>query len=180
MNWLDWLLLIIIAISTLAALVRGFITEIVMLAATLLGLGLGAWKYRAAGDLLRGWIAKPEIRHGLGFLLIFFGVIAAAWLVTALLRKLLAVVGLRWFDRLLGGALGLARGVLICVVLLVILTAFPLAGTAVAGSRLAPDLLQAGAWMARLLPRPLRRRFERGWRSGAPARVEGKPASLQL
>ncbi len=179
MNWLDWILLIIIAISAAAALLRGFVTEILMLLATLAGLALGAWKYQAAGRLFRPWVARPEVRHGLGFLLIFFGVIVAAWLLTALLRKLLSAAGLRWFDRLLGGALGLLRGVLICVVLLVILTAFPLSETAVAQSRLAPDLLQAGVWMVHLLPPRVRQRFENGWQHYLAHRPSaGKTASL--
>ncbi len=181
MNWLDWLLLFIIAISAFLALLRGFVTEVVMLVATFAGLALGAWKYQAAGRLFRSWVAHPEIRDGLGFLLVFFAVILIAWIVTALLRKLLSAVGLRWFDRLLGLALGFVRGVLICVVVVVILTAFPLAGNAVFNSRLAPDFLQAGAWMVRVLPPPIRRRFHQGWqRFGPVGPLPGKTATLQL
>ncbi len=163
MNWLDWIFLIIIVFSTVSAFWQGLARELIMLAATILAFGLGAWEYRRVSWHLRGWIHQPELRDGVGFFFIFVGVLVLAALLTHFLRKLIQAAGLRWFDRLLGAALGLARGVLICAVLLIALMAFPLTGRAVESSRLSPDLLQISYWTAHALPAHFRSRFENGW-----------------
>ena len=163
MNWLDWVFLVIIGFSTVAAFWQGLARELIMLAATILAFGLGVWEYRRVGWHLRGWIHSPDLRDGAGFIIIFVGVLLLAALLSHLLRKLIQAAGLRWFDRLLGAALGMARGVLVCAVLLIALTAFPLAGHAVDNSRLSPDLLQISYWAAHALPAHLRGQFEAGW-----------------
>ena len=85
-----------------------------------------------------------------GFLMVFVGVMMLGSLVGFILSKVLKVTGLSFFDRLLGAAFGIMRGVLIAAALVMAMLAFaPGAGRkpdAVAHSRLAPlrDRRRAG------------------------------------
>ena len=161
MHVLDWILLFVLAVSVLSALWKGFVHEILMMAATVLGIILATWQYAA---LARHWTAiqQPAVRDFLAWISIFVAVLLVAALVARLARKLIEVAGLRWFDRLLGGALGLVRGVVICIVLLVMLTVFPFDLGLVRDSQLAPDLLVAGDLFADVLPGQLQRDFQSG------------------
>lgn len=174
MHALDWILLAIVAVSVVTALIKGFVYEAVMLAATVIGVGLATWKYPA---LAARWSAihSAAARDFLAWLAIFFAVFILAAILARLGRGLVKAAGLRWFDRLLGGALGLVRGAIICVVLLVLLTAFPFDLPLVRASRLAPDLLVAGDAFAFVLPGAMRRDFRSGLRR---LRGASKPAVI--
>ena len=161
MHLLDWILLLILAVSVISALVKGFVHEVLMMTATVLGILLATWKYQA---LAAHWtvIHQPALRDFLAWMAILCAVLVAAALIAHLARKLIEAAGLRWFDRLLGGALGLVRGVVICIVLLVMLTVFPFNLELLRNSRLAPDLLVAGDLFADVLPGTMQRDFQPG------------------
>jgi membrane protein required for colicin V production len=70
--------------------------------------------------------------------------------------------GLRWFDRLLGAAFGLARGAVVVTALVMALAAFSPGSQMLQGSSLAPYFLvlgQGASWMA---PESLRQNFRDG------------------
>src|SRR6266404_5450048 len=82
---------------------------------------------------------------------------ASSRLVGALKR---ARVG--WVDHTLGGALGLVRGWLICSVIYLALTAFPVTPEAVQKAYFGPALLEGTRVIAYLTSRELRERFFKG------------------
>ncbi|TAN21087.1 MAG: hypothetical protein EPN33_13430, partial [Acidobacteria bacterium] len=59
MNLLDYILLLIVAVSIVTAAVKGFFYEIWMMAATIAAILLAAWNYEAAAKWLH-WIGVPE------------------------------------------------------------------------------------------------------------------------
>jgi membrane protein required for colicin V production len=124
LNWLDIVLAIVIFGSAIAGLRAGFARVVIGLAATIVGLLAGFWCYRMVGDKLHPLIANPAVANGIGFFLIFFGVALLGSLIAALLARLLRWVGLSWFNYLLGGVAGFARGALIVAVLANVLVAF--------------------------------------------------------
>lgn len=175
MSVLDWILLFILAVSVISAIVKGFVHEALMMAATVVGIILGVWLYPS---LASHWTAihSAPVRNFLAFLAIFLAVLIAAAIVARLARKLIEAAGLRWFDRLLGGALGLVRGVLICIVLLVMLTVFPFDLGLVRRSQLAPDLLVAGDLFAAVLPGQMQQDFQAGLKR---LRASAEPAGAK-
>ena len=66
-----------------------------------------------------------------------------------------------WLDRLLGGAFGAVRAILIATVFVMILTAFsgPKAPDSVADSKLAPYVMEAAQILVYLTPREIRDGF---------------------
>ncbi len=140
LNWLDIALALIIVVSAIAGLRAGFTRVVIGLVATVVGLIAGFWCYRLVGEQLRPWISSPQVANGIGFFLIFFGVTLLGSLLAALLSRLLRWVGLSWFNYLLGGVAGFARGALVVAVLANVLVAF------------APSPLPAFLRTSRVLP----------------------------
>ena len=58
------------------------------------------------------------------FCLLFVGVFLVGALINHFLNKVLTITGLKFFDKLLGGVFGVARGTVIVLVILFILNVF--------------------------------------------------------
>jgi membrane protein required for colicin V production len=165
MNWLDYVLIAILAFSAIQSFRRGFSREIISVAAAVAGLVLGMWFYGTAGLLVSQWITSPRIANLVGFLLVFLGVILVGAIAGAIVRKFLSVVGLSFFDRLLGAVFGLARGAVIAVALLTAWTAFAPRGDsktapgAMVHSQIAPYLMKASSLFVSIAPAELRISF---------------------
>jgi membrane protein required for colicin V production len=161
-NWLDWLLAVIISASLLAGLVRGFARTVVGMIAVLLGVVLGAWCYGVAGGWLRDYVSHRTIANFIGFTIVFVSVVGAGTVLGFLLAKVFKWVGLGWLDRLMGASLGLLRGVLLATILVMVICAFSRTPppASVAGSRMAPYLIDAGGVMVAIAPRELKEGFD--------------------
>ncbi len=162
MTALDAAILAAIFISVLVAAAQGFFFEIFSLAGTILGYLLAAWEYpRFAPRFLpfvkNGWVADIA-----SFLTIFFAVVLLAGTIARIARWTVKEVGLRWFDRLLGAAFGLVRGVLIVTVVLLAVASFAPGSQAMARSQLAPYFLVAGRGASWVAPAMLREHFRSG------------------
>jgi membrane protein required for colicin V production len=163
-NWLDVLLGAVLLISFIGAVRNGLTKEIIRLIALVVGIVGGLWWYRDAAAYLRPLLADESISSFAGFLVILFGSLIAGMILAWMLAKILGWVGLRWFDRLLGGAFGLVRGLLICAALVLAFLAFtPLARSTeiVAESRIAPWVLHAAQATSLAAPGKLRQAFDR-------------------
>ena len=158
MNWLDILLLLILCLSFLGGIKEGFAKLVVGLAATIVGFLCGLWFYGAVGSFLIPYVSHKAIANFIGFLLIFFGVLAAGALIGKLLSVLLKWVGLSWIDRLLGGVFGLARGLVVAIALVLALMAFSRQPPpqSVVHSRFAPYVIGAANFCASVAPREVR------------------------
>ena len=165
MNWLDILIAAVVAASVISAVVKGLTHEVVSLAAAVVGFLVALWSYPAMARRFDSYTSTPAVAGFVGFLVIFIGFLVAGWLLSKILVKLLKASGLRWFDRLLGSAFGLARGVLVAAAVVVALVAFaPGKGPieAVAGSRLAPSVLYCAGVIVTIAPRKLKDSFQEG------------------
>jgi membrane protein required for colicin V production len=162
-NWLDVVLGAVLLISFVGAVRNGLSKEIIRLVALVAGIVGGMWWYRDAAAYLQPVVADESIASFGGFLTILFGALIAGIVLAWVLAKILGWVGLRWFDRLLGGAFGLVRGLLVCGALVMALLAFtPLTGSAevVAESRIAPWVLHAAQATSLAAPGNLRQAFD--------------------
>lgn len=165
MNWLDYVLIALVASSVLAGLWKGLARSAIGLAAVIVGFLCGLWFYGVVGSFFYEYLSSRRLAHLMGFLLIFFGIVLAGMLLAALAARLLKWAHLSWLDHLMGGGFGLLRGVLVAAALLVAIMAFAPKPPprSVAGSRLAPYLLEAGRWIVAAAPYEVREGFRESY-----------------
>lgn len=164
-NGLDIVLGLILLVSVFGAARNGVTKELIRIASLVVGVILAMWGHGVVGQQLQAWIPNPRIASSLGFALILFGCILAGALAAHLLKVVWKFTGLEWLDMLLGGAFGLARGLLVCAIILVGLIAFqPIADTTtvVAGSAVAPWVLDVSRTVAATAPGSMRAAFQKG------------------
>ena len=177
-NWLDAALLGIVAISVVAAMWEGLVREVISLASLVAGVAVAALEYGRAAVWFRGYTDSPEMAKGLGFLALFFGILIAGAIISFLLRKMVQKAGLAWFDRFLGGIFGLARGFVICSVLLLTMVAFSIRSAVVQGSTFAPYIMMGARVISATLPQDLRSQFQNGLEKFRNALIERDKKAL--
>jgi membrane protein required for colicin V production len=149
MTVFDLFVLAIVGASVAAGALRGFVRALIASFGLLVGVILAARAYVPAGELLRGFglVKSTEAAHAGGFLLVVGVVLVAGFAVGHFARAGLKRAKLGWLDRALGATFGLARGVAVCSVVYLALTAFPVRLESVAEARTGPALAEG----ARLL-----------------------------
>jgi membrane protein required for colicin V production len=118
---IDYLLLVVVGLSTVTSLFRGFFREGLSLGAWVLGLWL-AWKLGPDfAGYLQPWISEPELRLWAVRFLIVVAALLAGGLLATLFSLILDSAGLSGTDRVLGSVFGFARGVLLAALLVMAL-----------------------------------------------------------
>jgi membrane protein required for colicin V production len=117
LGWVDWALAGVLLLSLLLGLWRGFVLEVLSL------LGWVA-AYIGAPWLAPMWArhvpigeAGSNLNHGATLVIAFLAVLIAWGLASRLLRLLVSATPLRGADRVLGGAFGLLRGMIVLLAL---------------------------------------------------------------
>lgn len=162
MSLADWIILGTILLSVLLAASQGFFYEVFSLAGVIVGYLLAAWEYRHLANWFSPYVKSAWVAEMAAFLLIFVAVVILAGILGRILRWLLKKAGLRWFDRLLGAAFGVLRGILLVAVTLLAATTFAPGSRWLADSQLAPYfivLARGASWVA---PSEVRARFRQG------------------
>ncbi|HET7212415.1 MAG TPA: CvpA family protein [Terriglobia bacterium] len=162
-NWVDWVLATIVLVSVLTAMWKGFVAELVALASVIAGLVVAAFNYERLAPLLQGFTRSRGVALGVSFLLLFIVVMVVGALISSLASKLVKKVRLQWFDRFLGGIFGLARGVLVDCIVLLVMMAFAIQQVAVEKSALAPYFIAGSRVVALAMPGKLRGEFGAGF-----------------
>ena len=157
MNWVDLVVLAVLALSALAGLVRGLVREV---------LGVGAWALAlllaspwgllpTVAPFMRSRITDPNLADGAAFLAVFAPALIVLWIVARILSGYVQRSAVGGLDRTLGLVFGLARGALLVVI------AYILAGLAIPVEQWPPPVLQAralplawegAAWAAAQMP----------------------------
>ena len=166
MNWLDIVLVVVLAWSAFRSFRRGFAREIIGLGAAFLALMLGMWFYGMASVLVLPYVNSQQVANLFGFFLVVAAVLILGALVGWIVSRFIRTIGLSVFDRLLGAAFGLARGLLLAIALLTAFMAFgphearDSAPSAVLNSRIAPYVIQASRAFVALAPMDLKQSFQ--------------------
>jgi len=158
-NWLDFVLLAVVLVTVVIGLVKGFIREVIGVAAVILGLVLAGQYYENLSALLRPLISPEMLDHFVSFLLIFFAVVVLGWVTASLLSRW-TKGPFKFFNHLLGGAFGFLKGLLICGVVVMALLVFSVEKEAVSKSRLAPYALYVTNGIVQFVPQELKVRFK--------------------
>lgn len=153
MMWLDYALLTIVALSALYSVFRGFVREILSLISWVLAFWVAIKFSPDLAETFSGYITVPEVRFIAAFLLIFLAIMIGGIFISRLIVALLRLGGLRAFDRLIGAGFGVARGIVIVTVLVLLGSQSPLTGEpAWQQSRVVPYLQKVATWASDRVP----------------------------
>jgi len=123
MNWADWTIVGIVAVSCLIGLKRGFVKEALSLACWVAAF-LVAVTFRASlSALLVDAISTPSVREMAAFALLFTATLIVGALVNYLIGELVRITGLSGTDRLFGMIFGAARGAIVVMAILMLVPA---------------------------------------------------------
>jgi membrane protein required for colicin V production len=152
---------VLAAIFILQGVRQGFTRLAIGLAATLLGIVLASWMYGSAGAFLIPYLSSRALANIAGFLLVFIGVQVVGSLLALGLSRLYKWTGLTVLDRMLGAVFGVVKAALVGIVIVMILTAFPLnpVPNSIKDSIAAPYLIEASHILVQLAPRELKDGF---------------------
>ena len=118
----DWLLLGVLAGSMVLGFWRGLVYEVLSLAGWLAAFLAAQWFAEDALGFLPFVQGAPEsVQYAVAFVVVFVATLFASGLLSWLIKKLVETVGLRPVDRSLGALFGLARGVVVLLVVTVLL-----------------------------------------------------------
>lgn len=120
MIWVDYAILGIIAISAFLSLMRGFVREAVSLVTWIVAFWIAIMFSRRLAPLLSGVIAAASGRVIAAFVLLLLVTLVLGALVNYLVGRVVEKAGLSGTDRMLGALFGVARGVLIIAVLVLL------------------------------------------------------------
>jgi membrane protein required for colicin V production len=152
LNSLDVAFLVIISISILLGVLKGFIRELFSLAFFLIAVILSFLFYHEVGTFYLKFIKNRDISNFTGFITIFIIVIIVGSVVTYLIKKIFTLGPLKSVDRILGGLFGLVRGVLISGIIVFGFIAFKVNDALIIKSKLSPYLIHTVKIFYKLLP----------------------------
>lgn len=115
----DYAILIILFISAVLGLVRGFLREVASLLIWILGFWLAVRYASAIGQAMK-FIKSPEDRLIVGYGVVLVATLIASTVVGMLLKKLVESSGAGAGDRSLGTLFGAARGVVLVTALILV------------------------------------------------------------
>jgi membrane protein required for colicin V production len=106
MTWIDWAIVLLLALSVLGGLSQGFFRSVCSLGGLFLGLVLAAWNYARVAVLLMHLVRFEAVADAIGFLLIALVVMGVVGFIGGVLARTLHRMGLGCLDRLAGAAFG--------------------------------------------------------------------------
>jgi membrane protein required for colicin V production len=171
MTAFDLIVIGIVGLSAVFAFWRGFVRVVMSLVGLVAAVLAAIHLSPSASDQLRMLSDSPTTRYLAAFALIFIVVVLICALLGWLLSRAIRAVGLGFIDRLLGAVVGVARGVLIVVigVLLAGLTTLPRQEWWQNAS-FAPPLVIAALSLRPWLPQALAQRLDYGPGGAKPGR----------
>lgn len=152
LGWIDWAIIAIIAVSALISLARGFVKEALSLLTWVVA-GLVAWLFGGAlAGHLAPFIETPSIRVIVACSILFILTLLLGGLINYLIGQLVRVTGLSGTDRFLGMIFGAARGALLIVVAVGLLSLAPVEGDVWwRQSELIPHFLLVADWSKNMI-----------------------------
>jgi len=162
MTPVDWVIVAAIVLSVVLAAAQGLIFEMFSLAGVVVGYLLAVWEYQRVAAWYAPYVQAAWAANLAAYVTIFFAVVVLAGMVGRIARWGASTAGLRWFDRVLGGAFGLVRGLLLVMAVLLAMMSWNPGSAWLAKSRVAPYLLVMARGAVWLAPSEVRREFRDG------------------
>ena len=112
---IDWVIVAILAISSLISLKRGFVKEALSLASWILAFLVARLLSGNLATLLEGSIDTNSLRWIVSFAILFAGTLVICAMINHLLVEVVRMTGLGGTDRVFGMVFGFVRGLIILV-----------------------------------------------------------------
>jgi membrane protein required for colicin V production len=119
-TWFDYAVLMVIAASLLLGFWRGVVGEVLALAAWVLAFFVAREFALPVSEFYSSLLSDRSMQYLAGFATVFVAVLVVVGIARLVVSFLLRAVGLGLIDRMLGAIFGIARGVLVvllCVML---------------------------------------------------------------
>ena len=121
MNWLDIVIIIILAGGIASGFKNGFVGEVASLAGLIFGIW-GAIKFSWwTADLLEGFGLKFSLMPVISFIVTFLIIIIIAQILGGIISSFLKAISLNWINRIAGIAVGVFKAALFVSVFLLVL-----------------------------------------------------------
>ncbi|WP_232827936.1 CvpA family protein [Marinomonas shanghaiensis] len=148
MSTIDWLIIAVVILSTLLSLKRGFVKEVLSLLTWVVAFVVAVKFSNQMQLLLVEQVQNDQIRYIVAFISLFIATLVVGALVSFLLSSLIQVTGLSSTDRVLGMLFGFARGSLIVIAFVALLSLSPAIEQTEfwKTSQLIPQLSQLNDW----------------------------------
>ena len=118
---LDYIFIAIILIAVVRCVFRGFVAEIIAVAAIGGGILCGILFSSVVGELIARGLGESSWNRVIAFLLIFLFVYLILKILEGILYRMMDSVNLENLDRALAFFLGLAEGAIVCLLVLLVL-----------------------------------------------------------
>ncbi|MFZ1083591.1 MAG: CvpA family protein [Terracidiphilus sp.] len=162
MSWVDWVILLVIALTILDGFRHGFLRSICSLIGLVMGLALAVWNYTWVGHMIMFSVRYEAAANTIAFLLIAFLVMGVASLSGKLLSKTMHATGLGCLDKLAGGVFGFVQGAMFVMVVILVMLAFYPRARWMAEARLPRLFFGACHVTARMSPEELASKIRHG------------------
>lgn len=117
MNWADWVIILVLLISSVISLKRGFIKEALSLAVWVVAFIIATMFSPQLIPHFEAYASTPSAQQMAAFSTLFIVSLLLGSALSYLLTSLIKVAGLSNADRVFGVLFGLARGLLIILVI---------------------------------------------------------------
>jgi membrane protein required for colicin V production len=112
----DWVLIVVLTVSILLSLWRGFVREALSLAGWVVAFLVANLFVDQMASLLAGTIENITGRYVAAYAILFVATLIVATFATYLAGQLIKATGLTVLDRVLGTVFGFARGIILILV----------------------------------------------------------------
>ena len=123
MNWLDWVILVIVVASTLLSLRRGFVKEALSLAAWVAAFLISTAFAARLSLKMTDVISNDAFRYAAAYVILFASTLILGSVINSMLARVIKATGLTGTDRALGTVFGFTRGLVLVLVMVFVLQA---------------------------------------------------------
>ena len=154
MNWLDIVIVLVIAFFASSAFRAGLIREVVTLVSVAVGVVVAGLFYDDLARDVLVFIDNEKTALIVGFLVLLGAVYLAGQLIAGMLKQAASLLLLGWADHAGGALFGLIKGLIVVEVLLILLVTYPQLGLKgdIDGSALASVFLDTAPLLLLVLP----------------------------
>ncbi|HEY9035548.1 MAG TPA: CvpA family protein [Pseudomonadales bacterium] len=120
-NVADWVIVVIVVISTLISIKRGFVREALSLVSWVAALIVAMIFFERLAVVLAPHISMPGLRLIVAFGVLFIAALVVGAAINFLIGELVDLTGLTGTDRALGTVFGMIRGAILVLTLLILM-----------------------------------------------------------